>query len=98
MTFKKSIFFILSIASHVFTVDNIQGQPLTLTKEQANEDFKAWRFALEYVHPRLYKYDGKRTVDARFDSLSGQINNDISGLDFLALVSKTNAAVRCGHL
>ncbi len=98
MTIKKSIFFILSITSLVFTVDNIQGQPLTLTKEQANEDFKALRFALEYVHPRLYKYDDKRTVDARFDSLSGRINNDISGLDFLALVSKTNAAVRCGHL
>lgn len=98
MTIKKSIFFILSITSLVFPVDNIQGQPLTLTKEQANEDFKALRFALEYVHPRLYKYDDKRTVDARFDSLSGRINNDISGLDFLALVSRTNAAVRCGHL
>jgi hypothetical protein len=98
MTIKKSIFFILSITSLVFTLDNIHGQPLTLTKEQANEDFKVLRFALEYVHPRLYKYDDKRTVDARFDSLSGRINNDISGLDFLALVSKTNAAVRCGHL
>ncbi len=98
MTIKKNIFFILSITSLVFTVDNIQGQVLTLTKKQANEDYKALRFALEYVHPRLYKYDDKKTVDARFDSLSGRINNNISGLDFLALVSKTNAAVRCGHL
>ena len=98
MTTKKSVFFILSIASFIFKADNIQGQPLTLTKEEAIEDFKWLRFALEYVHPRLYKYDDQRTVDTRFDSLSRSINSDISGLDFLALVSKTNAAVRCGHL
>jgi len=78
--------------------DNIHGQSLTLTKEQAIEDFKWLRFAVEYVHPRLYKYDDKKTVDTRFDGLSKQINNEISGLDFLALVSKANAAVRCGHL
>lgn len=98
MTVKKSIFYILSIASLLFTVDNIQGQPVTLTKEQAIEDFKWLRFALEYVHPRLYKYDDKRIVNNRFDSLSRLINSEISGLDFLALVSKTNAAVHCGHL
>jgi hypothetical protein len=98
MTVKKWIFFSLTIASLLFMVDNIHGQPLTLTKEQAIEDFKWLRFALEYVHPRLYKYDDKKTVDARFDSLSRLINREISGLDFLALVSKTNAAVRCGHL
>ncbi|NEU07476.1 hypothetical protein GZH53_04030 [Flavihumibacter sp. R14] len=90
--------FILTLSLLVFALDNIQGQPLALTKEQATEDFNWLRFALEYVHPRLYKYDDKRTVDARFDSLSRQINNEISGLDFLALVSKTNATVRCGHL
>jgi hypothetical protein len=98
MTMKKSILFILSTASLIFTVDNVQGQLLTLTKEHAIEDFKWLRSALEYVHPRLYKYAEKRTVDSRFDSLSRLIKSEISGLDFLALVSKTNAAVRCGHL
>jgi hypothetical protein len=98
MTIKRSTFFILSLVPLLFMADNIQGQSLTLTKDQAIEDFKSLRFALEYVHPRLYKYDDKKTVDARFDSISRQINDDISGLDFLALVSKNNAAVHCGHL
>jgi hypothetical protein len=98
MKIKKSIFFILTIVSLVFTAHNIQGQPFTLTKEQAIEDFKWLRFALEYAHPRLYKYDDKRTVDDRFERLSQRIDNEISGLDFLALVSKTNATVHCGHL
>ena len=69
-----------------------------LSKEQALEDFKWLRFALEFVHPRLYKYEDKKTVDARFDSLSRKISHPIPGLDFLALVSSANAAVRCGHL
>ncbi len=98
MIIKKSIFFTVSIVSLLVMVDNVQGQSLTLTKEQAIEDYKWLRFALEYVHPRLYKYDDKRTVDARFDSICGLLNNGISGLDFLALVSRTNAAVQCGHL
>jgi hypothetical protein len=81
----------------MFVIGSVHGQSLTLTKEQAVEDFNWLRFALEYVHPRLYKYDDKITVDNRFDSL-GRIKGEISGLDFLALVGKTNASVRCGHL
>jgi len=75
-----------------------QNSSLVLTKEQALEDFKWLRFSLEYVHPRLYKYDDRNTVNARFDSLTQFIRKDISGLDFLALVTKNNAAVHCGHL
>ena len=50
------------------------------------------------MHPRLYKYDDRTTVDSRFDSLTNLINSEISGLDFLALVSVANASVRCGRL
>jgi hypothetical protein len=98
MMIKKSIFFVLRSLPIVLLTINVQGQSLSLTREQAIEDFKWLRFALEYVHPRLYKYDDKRTVDARFDSVSRRISNGISGLDFLALVSKTNATAHCGHL
>jgi hypothetical protein len=100
MTILKKLPLRLTIFSFLFTISNVygQGQPLSLTKEQAAEDFNWLRLALEYVHPRLYKYDNKQDVDARFDSLSLQLGRDISGLDFLALVSKVNASVRCGHL
>ena len=98
MTIKNSLYVALTLAPLVFITGKTTGQSLRLTKQQAIEDFRALRFALEYVHPRLYKYDEKKTVDARFDSLENEINDDIPGLDFLALVSKANASVRCGHL
>lgn len=75
-----------------------QDKKLLLTKQQAIEDFNWLRFSLEYCHPRLYKYDDKKTVQERFDSLKGLIGNEITGLDFLSLISKMNASVRCGHL
>jgi Peptidase family S41 len=86
--------FFSTLTSALFAQDK---QPL-LTKQQAIEDFNWLRFSLEYVHPRLYKYEDKKTVDARFDSLSSLIGNEITGIDFLSLVSKMNASVRCGHL
>ncbi|HMF72914.1 MAG TPA: hypothetical protein VK616_15655 [Flavitalea sp.] len=53
-----------------------------MTKKQALEDFRWLRFSLDYVHPRLYKYGNKTTVDARFDSIGRSIHSNISGLDF----------------
>jgi CRISPR/Cas system CMR-associated protein Cmr5 small subunit len=75
-----------------------QEKALVLTKEQAIEDWKWLRHTLEYVHPRLYKYESKQIVDTRFDSLSSSVRNDINALDFLSLVSTLTASVRCGHL
>jgi len=101
MKFKKSllrfliVFFALTALSKAAVS---QSKPIFLTKRQALEDLHWLRFSLEYVHPRLYKYDDKKTVDARFDSLEKVIGNKISGLDFLALITKANAKVHCGHL
>lgn len=88
--------FFLSIgASHQ---SSGQSYPFKLTRSQAIEDLSALKFALEYTHPRLYKYDDKVTVDKRFDSLKTLIGSEISTLNFLALVSVANASVHCGHL
>lgn len=97
---KSSLRFILAffavISFHYCAI--AQAKHVFLTKKQALEDLSWLKFSLEYVHPRLYKYDNKKTVDARFDSLEKNIGNKISGLDFLALVTKVNATVHCGHL
>lgn len=101
MKFKKSLRRILIIFLALTTLSSAtisQKKPILLTKSQALEDLHWLRFSLEYVHPRLYKYDDKKTVDARFDSLERAIRNKISGLDFLALITKANAKVHCGHL
>lgn len=95
-TNKAVLLFIVIFACRVDM--SAQDQPVRLTKEQAKEDFHWLQFALEYVHPRLYKYENKTIVDARFESLEKRIDGDVTGLDFLALVSAANATVRCGHL
>lgn len=92
---KKLIALLLSSISILL----LHGQePLILTSQQAREDFNWLRHALEYVHPRLYKFDDKKALDARFDSLQQHLHTAISGLDFLAMVSQLNASVNCGHL
>jgi hypothetical protein len=89
------IFFSLTVlGNHAVS----QNKTISLTKAQALEDIRWLRLSLDYVHPRLYKYDDKATVDSRFDSLRNTIGNRISGMDFLALVTKANAQVHCGHL
>jgi hypothetical protein len=101
---NKRVKHIFLIIQCIFLVNlittNVSGQdrPLILSKNEALEDFKWLRFSLEYCHPRLYKFDDKKTVDARFDSLSKLIGNEIEGLDFLGLVNTLNASVHCGHL
>src|SRR5688572_14439200 len=94
--------FLIAFNLLIFFSNTISGQDqkLQLSKDQALGDFNWLRFALEYCHPRLYKYEDKKTVDARFDSARNLIanNNNITSLDFLSLVTKLNASVHCGHL
>jgi hypothetical protein len=91
---------LLIVLFFFFPINSVtaQTEQLVLSKEEALEDFQWLRFRLEYVHPRLYKYEDKKTVDARFGSLRSKISQPISGLDFLSLVSIMNASVHCGHL
>jgi len=89
----------LTLFIALISILKVNGQnPFILTKSEAQEDLDWLRFSLEYTHPRLYKYEDKNIVDNRFDSAFNSINNNISGLDFLSLVSKLNASVNCGHL
>ncbi len=92
---KKLIVLLVSTFSALFLYCQA---PLMLSSQQAKEDFNWLQSALEYVHPRLYKFEDKKVFDARFDSLKQHLNSDISGLDFLAVVSQLNASVNCGHL
>ncbi|MEK6154037.1 S41 family peptidase [Flavobacteriaceae bacterium 3-367] len=89
----------LPILAILFNVIALTAQnPVVLSKEEAMEDFKWLRTSLEYVHPRLYKYDSREAFDSRFDSAYNSIRDSTTGLDFLSMVSKINASVNCGHL
>lgn len=89
---------LLVIACLFNTIALTAQNPVILSAEEAMEDFNWLRTSLEYVHPRLYKYDTKKVFDTRFDSAYNSIRDSVSGLDFLSMVSKINASVNCGHL
>ena len=91
-------FVALTIFLLISNLNSFAQSPSVLTQTEAEEDLKWLQFALEYTHPRLYKYDDKETVDKRFDNAHDAIKDGISGLDFLSLVSRLNASVNCGHL
>lgn len=91
--------FTMSILFLVFSFLNLKGQSnLMLSQKEAQQDLQWLRKALELVHPRLYKYQDKQTMDASFDKAYNSIKKEISGLDLLNKVSKINASVNCGHL
>lgn len=92
------ILFLSSFLYLVFVPAIFSQTTQLLTQKEAQEDLNWLRFSLEYVHPRLYKYDDKKAVDQRFDSTFHAMGSSISGLDFLSVVSKLNASVNCGHL
>ncbi|PRX53989.1 S41 family peptidase [Flagellimonas meridianipacifica] len=74
---------------------------LKITKEEAKEDVVWLQKALEYVHPRIYKYNTKKSFDSIFGKAHKKIeasNNSILAIDVLSEVSKINAHINCGHL
>jgi len=90
----------LILLSLICLSSTLQGQT-KLTAQEALEDIDWLKKALEYVHPRLYKYTDKEALDSIFSEVRAHIDNsqgNISGLDFLSEVSKVNAQVNCGHL
>lgn len=71
---------------------------LTFTSTQAKEDLLCLKKALEYVHPRLYKYTTADSFNKHFELVVSDLGKSISGLDLLSKVSQVNAQVNCGHL
>lgn len=61
------------------------------------EDLAVLRRAYEKLHPGLYRYSDKVTMDARFESLSGQFGRDLSLEEAYLAFSVFAAQVKCGH-
>lgn len=81
--------------------------PLSVTAQaplsipDALEDLNWLQKSLEYIHPRLYKYTDKESLDSLFEASRRKIEDageKILVLDLLSTVSKLNAQVNCGHL
>lgn len=79
------------------TADPPRYSPRTLSAEQASRDVALLRRALETVHPGLYRYSDKPTIDAAFARLEAAAAAPITELALHAEVARLLAAIHCDH-
>lgn len=68
-----------------------------LTAKQATRDVTLLRRALQTVHPGLYRYSAKATIDAAFARLEVAAAEPINELALHAEIARLLAAVHCDH-
>ncbi len=65
--------------------------------QELHEDVDVAYKKLQKLHPRLYLYTPKETLDAKFDSLKMTITKPMNSHDFYKKMTETVANVRQGH-
>lgn len=65
--------------------------------EQLQKDFKVLRNVLEGVHPGLYRYSNKETIDSLFNSAYNQIISPMTEIEFYRIINRMVTAFRDEH-
>lgn len=68
-----------------------------LTPAELQSDFDRMRDMLEEVHPGLYRYSTKASMDHVFQSERARLNHPMTRPEFWTVVSATVSQIRCGH-
>lgn len=69
----------------------------TFAVKQLQEDFKVLQKVLEEVHPGLYRYSDKKTIDSLFNFSYHQVSSPMTEIEFYKIVSKLVIAIRDEH-
>ncbi len=67
------------------------------TARQLQADFAVLRKSYETLHPGLYKYADKATIDRYFAECQASLNHDQSLTDAYLAIMKLTAQFKCGH-
>ena len=76
--------------------DNEHLQQL-ISAEQLKKDVDFTYKKFQKLHPKLYYYISKETLDYKFDSLKTTINSPLTPLNFYKKISPVVASIRQGH-
>jgi len=68
-----------------------------LTPAELQLDFDQMRSMLEEVHPGLYRYSTKASMDRMFQSERSKLNRPMTRPEFWTIASQTVSQIRCGH-
>ncbi|MBD3289008.1 hypothetical protein GF337_09410 [candidate division KSB1 bacterium] len=86
---------ILPIA--VFDYDEFIQYPFVFSKEKLQQDFAQMRQAVEEIHPALYDYTEKETLDLLFDHQYKLIDQNMDLEAFYGIASTVISKIGCGH-
>ncbi|GAB3639663.1 S41 family peptidase [Spirosoma arcticum] len=78
------------------TISSALAQKL-FTAQQLQADFAVLRKSYETLHPGLYKYADKTTIDGYFAECQQALNHDQSLTDAYLTILKLTARFKCGH-
>jgi len=73
------------------------GPKTQLSPAKMQEDFNLFRLALEEVHPGLYRYNRKPTLDSLFERTYSQLQNSLPAQKYYQLLGGLVNQIRCGH-
>ena len=67
------------------------------TVNQLKSDFVFFRTTLEIIHPSLYRYHPKDTIDAYFNKTSVQLDHSMNELEYWRILAQVIAKLGSGH-
>ena len=91
------LFAVLSLLSGCSSSRNAFSPNKKFSPEQLREDYSLFRKILEDVHPSLYWYAPKDSVDYYFDVGYNRIRDSMTEPGFRSLLSYVLAKINCGH-
>lgn len=65
--------------------------------QELKEDLNIIQTSLEKAHPGVYWYISKEKLDAEFDSLSNQLKDSLTSLEFYRVAAPLVSSIKCGH-
>jgi hypothetical protein len=68
-----------------------------ISKEQLKEDLDILKSNLESIHPRLYTYSSKSTIDEWFAETQRGLKDSMSHIQFYESVAPLNSIIKNGH-
>ncbi len=78
-----------------FVVGQIDTKVYTVT--ELHQDWDIFRHELETMHPGLYTYTPKATMDAAFDRVREQLNRPMTAAEFYPYLAEMNPYIKNGH-
>jgi len=90
------VLFFLSICYILFGQHNYDPDK-SYTKDEINEDFSILRRALEEVHPGLYRYNTKDSIDKSFDIVFNKLKGPMTEAEFYYQCSSVIPKIGCAH-